>query len=243
MGDIHGYNYALLQCLERAGFDYENDRLIQLGDVSDRGPDTAQSVETLMRIRNLVAIRGNHDCWTHDFFMNEEAPNLWLGQGGYETIQSYRRLSNKRYGRIRNQVMHDELHDRHKEFYQGQVDWYIDEVNRLFIHGGWDYKTHPDDFERAAGERIPDGGRMSRNCHWDRSLFYGCEDGKKKAIRAAAQFSEVYIGHTPHEIRPYYQIGNLFNLDTGAARGNEITMVNVETKEVFASDPVSVLYS
>ena len=35
MGDIHGAYNALLQCLKRSGFDYENDQLIQLGDVAD----------------------------------------------------------------------------------------------------------------------------------------------------------------------------------------------------------------
>lgn len=33
MGDIHGAYKALQQCLERSKFNYENDKLIQLGDV------------------------------------------------------------------------------------------------------------------------------------------------------------------------------------------------------------------
>lgn len=35
MGDIHGAHKAFIQCLERSNFDYDNDILIQLGDVAD----------------------------------------------------------------------------------------------------------------------------------------------------------------------------------------------------------------
>ena len=38
MGDSHGAYKAFLQVMERSGFDYENDRLICLGDVSDGWP-------------------------------------------------------------------------------------------------------------------------------------------------------------------------------------------------------------
>jgi serine/threonine protein phosphatase 1 len=33
MGDIHGAHKALVQCLEKSGFNMEHDRLIQLGDI------------------------------------------------------------------------------------------------------------------------------------------------------------------------------------------------------------------
>ena len=35
IGDVHGNHRGLLQCLERSGFDKENDTLISLGDVAD----------------------------------------------------------------------------------------------------------------------------------------------------------------------------------------------------------------
>ncbi len=61
IGDIHGAYKALVQVLERAGFDYENDKLISLGDVTDGWSETAESIEELMKIKNLVYIKGNHD--------------------------------------------------------------------------------------------------------------------------------------------------------------------------------------
>jgi serine/threonine protein phosphatase 1 len=39
IGDLHGAYKALEQCLDRSGFDYENDVLIQLGDIADGYPE------------------------------------------------------------------------------------------------------------------------------------------------------------------------------------------------------------
>lgn len=63
MGDIHGAYKALLQCLERSGFDKENDTLIQLGDIADGWSEVYECVEELLSIKNLISIRGNHDMW------------------------------------------------------------------------------------------------------------------------------------------------------------------------------------
>ena len=59
MGDSHGAYKAFLQVMERSGFDYENDRLICLGDVSDGWPEVPELVEELLKIKNLVWVRGN----------------------------------------------------------------------------------------------------------------------------------------------------------------------------------------
>lgn len=62
MGDIHGNYKALLQCLKLSDFDYDNDTLIQLGDVVDGHADSFEVVEELLKIKNLISIKGNHDC-------------------------------------------------------------------------------------------------------------------------------------------------------------------------------------
>ncbi len=35
MGDVHGAHKAVIQCLERSGFDKKKDELILLGDIAD----------------------------------------------------------------------------------------------------------------------------------------------------------------------------------------------------------------
>ena len=78
IGDIHGNYKALKQCLERAAFDIDKDSLIQLGDVSDKMPETAEVVELLLQIKNLIAIRGNHDNWTNKWFSTKIIDPSWV---------------------------------------------------------------------------------------------------------------------------------------------------------------------
>lgn len=91
IGDIHGAYKALLQCLERSDFDYENDTLIQLGDVCDGWSETYECVEELLKIKNLIPIRGNHDAILLEWMSKGQHPWSWL-QGGYGTKKSLKGL-------------------------------------------------------------------------------------------------------------------------------------------------------
>ena len=88
MGDIHGGHKALLQCLQRSGFDYDRDILIQLGDIADGFDEVFACVEELLTIRHLVAIKGNHDDWLQTFIRTSFHPQYW-SQGGEGTLRSY----------------------------------------------------------------------------------------------------------------------------------------------------------
>lgn len=59
VGDLHGQYDLLMGELDRAGFDRDTDRLICVGDLVDRGP---QSVECLSLLREpwFFAVLGNH---------------------------------------------------------------------------------------------------------------------------------------------------------------------------------------
>jgi serine/threonine protein phosphatase 1 len=61
MGDIHGACKALKQCLQMSVFNYKKDRLIQLGDIVDRNDEVFECVEELLKIKNLIVVRGNQD--------------------------------------------------------------------------------------------------------------------------------------------------------------------------------------
>lgn len=63
LGDLHGGYKALMQCLKRSKFDYENDTLISLGDVSDGWPEVVECFEELLKIKNFIMVMGNHDCY------------------------------------------------------------------------------------------------------------------------------------------------------------------------------------
>jgi serine/threonine protein phosphatase 1 len=85
IGDIHGAYLALVQCLERSHFDCENDVLIQLGDVVDGYPQSYECIEELLKIKYLIAIKGNHDDWFAEFINTDFHPYFW-NYGGKGTL-------------------------------------------------------------------------------------------------------------------------------------------------------------
>lgn len=244
IGDIHGNYRALLQCLERSGFNKEIDTLIQLGDVADGWSETAECVEELLSIPNLISIRGNHDVWCHDWLMLGLTPILWTEQGGKATMASY----------VRTGLLVDK---HHKDFWKDQLDWYIDDKNRLFIHAGWDYTYRPLEltvgnlsdrtlFELQANLKV-NAGTIARECHWDRSLISGARSafGNKNnpagKFKALEQFNEIYIGHTADNNGPV-QYSNLWNLDSGSGWNGRLTIMDIDTKEFWQSDFATLLY-
>jgi serine/threonine protein phosphatase 1 len=231
IGDVHGSNKALLQVLEKSGFDKESDLLISLGDIADGWNEVPECVDTLLSIKNLIAIRGNHDVWCYDWFEYGRTPIIWSAQGGKATMDAYVRT-----GKL--------TEDSHKAFWKNQVDHYIDDENRLFIHAGWEYA---EGFPRGA-ELPVNAGSVAKECHWDRNLLMSAKaafgknnskpDGKFKALE---QFKEIYIGHTAENDGPN-QYGNLWNLDTGAGWSGKLTIMDIDSKEFWQSDFVTVLH-
>ena len=232
MADIHGNYRALVQCLERSGFDKENDTLIQLGDVADGWSEVSECVDELLSIKNLISIRGNHDVWCYDWFEMGATPILWTEQGGKATMASYVRT-----GKL--------VEQEHKDFWKNQIDWHIDDKNRLFIHAGWDYH-HPGEWEQQASLKV-NAGSIAKECHWDRDVLMGARSafGKKNnpngKLKTLEQFHEIYIGHTADNTGPH-QYGNLWNLDTGAGFSGVLTIMDIDTKEYWQSDFATLLY-
>lgn len=209
IGDIHGGHKALVQCLQRSGFRYDKDELICLGDVVDGWPETPQCIEELLKIKHLVYIMGNHDAWADRWFRLTDCPDLWTSQGGQATIDAY--------------LKDIELLEKHHEYFVGKPYAYIDEDNRLFVHGGIDPEVS---LEENTAETLM----------WSRDL----------AIhpRQIGEYREVYIGHTSvHSISSVPIMAyNIIMMDTGGGYEGKLSVMNVKTKKIWQSDKVSTLY-
>jgi serine/threonine protein phosphatase 1 len=244
MGDIHGAYRALVQCLERSSFDKENDLLIQLGDVADGFDQVYECVEELLTIKNLVAIKGNHDEWFHNFCQTGYHEQHW-SQGGKGTVNSYLThvgrkpnfIASKFFGFNVN-IEPADVPDPHKTFFRDQVLYYVDN-NICFVHGGFNR------YESFYEQR-------QENFYWDRSLFIDAmefEQIKRKipsiTFEMATPFDKVFIGHTntlAFKTDQPLRAANVINTDTGAGWGGKLSMMNVETEELWQSDPVVELY-
>lgn len=237
LGDIHGRYKALQQVFERAGFDYDNDTCIFVGDIVDRGEEPFECMEFIMKLENKILIRGNHDLNFYkyiltgkDFFNGEHGmaitKRLWVAQ----TPERKEMLT---------------------RYFELTVPYYVDVKNRIFTHGGFDNQFRVDEQEEYVF------------C-WDRNLWEQallCKKGQ--LVPTVDCFTEIYIGHTAtinygskekrsaggiiieigEPITYPIFIGGIWNLDTGA--GNKIgklSMMNVETKEIFQSDLIKTLY-
>lgn len=212
IGDIHGANRALLQCLERSKFDYQNDHLISLGDVCDGWPETKQAINELLKIKNLTYLFGNHDFWTLEWMHRNGVDDSWLQQGGEATILSY----------------DGKVPQAHIEFLEKARGYYVT-GNKLFVHAGIDpYQS----IETQSLQMLL----------WDRNMARIAMDLQAKGLKGnLTGYDEVYIGHTPVPSFPVHAC-EVWLMDTGAGWSGVLSMMNIETKELFQSDAVPRLY-
>ena len=60
VGDIHGCYNLLMSRLEEINFDFENDLLVAVGDLVDRGNQNVECIELLSKPW-FTSVRGNHE--------------------------------------------------------------------------------------------------------------------------------------------------------------------------------------
>jgi serine/threonine protein phosphatase 1 len=85
IGDIHGCYDTLMNAMERASFNKEVDRLISVGDLIDRGPDSLKCLKLIYEPW-FFPVRGNHEDMMINAFDDKSDKkgdlNLWLLNGG-----------------------------------------------------------------------------------------------------------------------------------------------------------------
>ena len=95
IGDVHGYFRTLQSLVEKLELN-ENDVVVMLGDLIDRGPSSADVVNYVKSTENIYSIRGNHEQMMIESFddvkfskdLSMEA-RIWYSNGGSETESSY----------------------------------------------------------------------------------------------------------------------------------------------------------
>lgn len=92
IGDVHGYYDGLMLLLEAIAPDSE-DQVYFMGDLIDRGPQSAQVVDFVRR-SSYQCLLGNHEQMLLDVLDNSrvssQVEQAWLYSGGYATITSYK---------------------------------------------------------------------------------------------------------------------------------------------------------
>lgn len=229
IGDIHGGLRALHQVLERAEIT-KNDTLIFLGDYVDGWSDSANVLDFLIELgtqQNCIFIRGNHDELLLNYLKTNSYHQEWFKHGGQSTIDCYKLVTNA-------------ARKKHIDFLECLKDYYLDDQNRLFIHAGFT-NINGIDFEY-----------FPKLFYWDRTLWETAlslnptlpQDHLFYPKRFKL-YSEIYIGHTPTtRIKETIPVNKacVWNIDTGAAFVGPLTILDIETKNYWQSEPLPQLY-
>lgn len=229
IGDIHGGFRALEQILERAGVT-KDDQLIFLGDYVDGWSESSTVIQFLIKLSEkqvCIFIKGNHDAWCEDWLAYGHTPEVWLSNGGKSTVDSYSGYP-------------PEILKTHSAFFGKMKNYHVDEKKRLFIHAGY------------SSMHGPEKEVYSSNYRWDRTLWETAVAMGKKMSRNSELYpkrlllyNEIFIGHTPTlylGVKEPVNKGNIWNLDTGAAFTGVLSVMDVDTKEFWQSDPLPALY-
>jgi serine/threonine protein phosphatase 1 len=213
IGDVHGELAKLGELLRFIREDAVRrkvaHKIVFLGDLVDRGPDSRGVIERVMALcenGEAVAIKGNHEELMLHACANRESIGVywWAENGGDETITSYMMVNGA------CDDFRDAIDKTHIAWLRTLPVMLRDEERGLvFVHGGIDPATFP---------HCSDELRM-----WTRSRkFFNSE---RWPDRRELRDLIVVHGHTPtDDFEPELERRRI-NVDTGACFGGPLTAV------------------
>src|SRR5262245_8275503 len=211
IGDVHGEALKLDQLLrfirEDAIGRKAAHRIVFLGDLVDRGPDSRRVVDRAMhlsRTEDAIVVKGNHEELMLHAYDNRESIGIywWAENGGDQTITSYMGANGA------CDDWRDAIDKAHIAWLRTLPAIVRDEPRGLvFVHGGIDPKTFPD---------CTDEVRM-----WTRSHKFF--DPGRWPDRRELDGILVVHGHTPTADFEPHANPRRINVDTGACFGGPLT--------------------
>ena len=214
IGDIHGrldLFEELIHAVEQDDLEAApaTTTIILLGDLVDRGPDSAGVLDRARRWqaeRPVRILAGNHEEMFLESFTNINMLRHFLKHGGRETILSYG-VNQRKYNEC-------SLEDLQKIMFQ-----YIPEADRTFMQSFEEYATLGDYAFVHAGinPEVPLPDQSRQDLLWIRDPFLGY----------AQQHSHMIVhGHTI--VEEVDERANRIGIDTGAYRFGRLTALVLE---------------
>ena len=222
VGDIHGRLDLLDELLDRIAADNQargkaRTTIVFLGDLIDRGPQSAEVVERLRLYRpgfaRAVFLMGNHEEVLLRILGGEaELIPDWLRFGGAECALSYG-LDPAELGKARRleaaRLLDRAIPREHQKFLASFVDT-ASFGEYLFVHAG----VRPG---------VPLASQLPHDLRWIRLPFLADERDHGRVIVHGHTISEAI------EVRP-----NRIGLDTGAYRTGVLSALGIEETETWA---------
>ena len=197
IGDIHGCYDRLKTLMDKIPIDLSRDTLVFIGDYIDRGPNSVEVVEYLMKLKKrvpeVIFLKGNHEDMLDKFITGADR-FTYLLNGGQQTLDSY----------LTKPVQSDfyPIPPDHMDFFKSLRLFYETE-EFIFVHAG----LRP---------RVPLESQKPQDMLWIRDKFISTRHDYGK---------RVIFGHTPLK-KPLVE-PNKIGIDTGAVYGNALTCVQL----------------
>ena len=157
IGDIHGHLGTFRALIHRLKLDPE-DRVVCLGDMIDRGPDSAGVIDYIRSHPQVICLKGNHELMAIGSLQKDGGIELWqpwLERGGRPTWGSYIVRA------------HGDLYDAKKQL-ASDLMWMDNLPNHIvldelrLVHAGYD-------------PRMPLDSQGDKELLWIRNRFYAHE--------------------------------------------------------------------
>lgn len=223
VGDLHGQLAMLEEALAKIERDGGPDaKVVFLGDLVDRGPDSAGVIDRLMtgqqEGRNWTVLRGNHDRMFSYFLedLPRPDPQILLGMdwfndriGGRTTLASYGIETDEtsRYYQIHS-MAREAIPQSHQDF-MANLPAYHQHGDLLFVHAG----IRPG---------VPLSEQTEDDMCWIRREFLLYDKPHPWLV---------VHGHT-HRPKPEHRT-NRVNLDSGAGHGRPLTTAVFEGRDCW----------
>lgn len=224
--DWHGCPLSVIkELLRKANFDEENDFLIVIGDVLDRGAHSVDLLKYLMYSPSAELLLGNHEAfllanaWLFDEVTDESLASLdsrklsslsaWKSNGGNATIEALRAESPEARADILEYIRECPLYD---SVSAGGRDF-------LLVHGGLGNYSPEKKISDYTDDEIL----------WERPML---------TTRYSKDFITV-LGHTPTHFYgsehkgKILNMGSWINIDTGAACGLSPCLLRLDDMAQF----------
>lgn len=224
LSDPHGCYDEFLAALSH--WDSENEILVVLGDLIDRGPDSLKIVQTLYDLKSVhpdrvIIIKGNHDEMFVEWLLDipEEDLGFYYMNGHDETILSFYHHNKEKYKRdSRKQRGKHIRYNFMKELrFLYDLPMYHETEHIIFVHAGIDLS-------------LDNWRDETREMNWIRNKFiYASKPAPKKT----------FFGHTPtalirdekdnHDIWISPTDKNKVGIDGGVVFGGQLNALKIDT--------------
>lgn len=207
VGDIHGCFSKLNAALRKARFSPEQDRLFAVGDLVDRGPESALVLDWLAQPW-FHSVCGNHDLMIWRYALGDPLPNVGLDAHDGQWLESLSESAQRCIGEsLRALPLAMEV-----ETVQGPVG---------LIHADYPY----DDWSSIQSGKFT--AQDEKTCLWSIDRY---RTGYKQPVR---NIRAIVHGHMT--VPEMAQLGNVFFIDTGGWRdGGKFTLLNLQTLKAIS---------